>query len=204
MGFYTDRVFPLLLDWTMRAVNDLRAPALAAATGDVLEVGFGTGLNLPYYPSAVRRLVALDPLRALERRVARRVAAARFPVERVALAADQRLPFEDASFDSVVTTFTLCSIPDPAVALAEMRRVLRPGGVYLFLEHGRSDDPKVARRQERWEPIQRRIAGGCHLSRPIDRLVRAAGFDVERLERFVQPHAPRILAEMYRGAGRRA
>jgi len=204
MGFYTDRVFPLLLDWTMRAVNDLRAPALAAATGDVLEVGFGTGLNLPFYPSAVRRLVALDPLRALERRVARRVAAARFPVERVALAADQRLPFEDASFDSVVTTFTLCSIPDPAVALAEMRRVLRPGGVYLFLEHGRSDDPKVARRQERWEPIQRRIAGGCHLSRPIDRLVRAAGFDVERLERFVQPHAPRILAEMYRGAGRRA
>ena len=204
MGFYTDRVFPLLLDWTMRAVNDLRAPALAAATGDVLEVGFGTGLNLPFYPSAVRRLVALDPLRALERRVARRVAAARFPVERVALAADQRLPFDAASFDSVVTTFTLCSIPDPTVALAEMRRVLRPGGVYLFLEHGRSDDPKVARRQERWEPIQRRIAGGCHLSRPIDRLVRAAGFDVERLERFVQPHAPRILAEMYRGEGRRA
>lgn len=204
MGFYADHVFPLLLDWTMRAVDDLREPALAGARGDVLEVGFGTGLNLPHYPGAVRRLVALDPLRALERRVAKRVAAARFPVERVALPADQRLPFQDASFDCIVSTFTLCSIPDAKAALAEMRRVLRPGGVYLFLEHGRSDDPRVARWQERFEPIQRRIACGCHLSRPIDRLVREAGFQMERLERFVQPHAPRIMAEMYRGAARGA
>ncbi len=202
MGFYTDCVFPVFLDWTMRMVDELRAPALAAARGDVLEVGFGTGLNLPHYPAAVRRLVGLDPLRALERRIAKRVAAARFPVERVALSADQRIPFPDASFDCVVTTFTLCSIPDVRAALAEMRRVLRPGGVYLFLEHGRSDDPKVARRQERFEPIQRRIAGGCHLARPIDRLVREAGFEMDRLERFVQPRAPRILAEMYRGEGR--
>ena len=178
MGFYADHVFPLLLDWTMRAVDDLREPALAGARGDVLEVGFGTGLNLPHYPGAVRRLVALDPLRALERRVAKRVAAARFPVERVALPADQRLPFQDASFDCIVSTFTLCSIPDAKAALAEMRRVLRPGGVYLFLEHGRSDDPRVARWQERFEPIQRRIACGCHLSRPIDRLVREAGFQM--------------------------
>ena len=204
MGFYADHVFPLLLDWTMRAVDDLREPALAGARGDVLEVGFGTGLNLPHYPGAVRRLVALDPLRALERRVAKRVAAARFPVERVALPADQRLPFQDASFDCIVSTFTLCSIPDAKAALAEMRRVLRPGGVYLFLEHGRSDDPRVARWQERFEPIQRRIACGCHLSRPIDGLVREAGFQMERLERFVQPHAPRIMAEMYRGAARGA
>jgi SAM-dependent methyltransferase len=188
------------MDWSMRGeeMGALRREALAGAHGDVLEVGFGTGLNLAHYPPAVRSLTALDPLEALEPRVARRVAAAPFPVRAVGLRADGPLPFEDARFDCVVTTWTLCSIPDPGRALSEMRRVLRPGGRYLFVEHGASDDPATARWQRRVEPLHRRIAGGCHLTRRIDALVAAGGFHLEALERFVVP-GPRIYTEMYRG-----
>jgi SAM-dependent methyltransferase len=201
MGLYADRIFPRLMEWSMRQVDSLRAEALAPAWGDVLEVGFGTGLNLAHYPSAVKRLTALDPIDALRGRVEDRIAAARFPVERVRLAADGSLPFESGQFDCVVTTWTLCTIPDPVPALREMRRVLRPGGVYLFIEHGRSDAPRVARMQALFNPIQRRIGCGCELDRPIDALVRAAGLSIERLDRFV-PGGPRMFSEMYRGIAR--
>jgi SAM-dependent methyltransferase len=199
MGIYERRLFPRLMDWSMRGLAELREETLAAARGDVLEVGFGTGLNLRHYPPSVGSLVAVDPLDALEDRVARRIAAAPFPVERARLAAGGRLPFESGSFDCVVTTWTLCSIADPVPALLEMRRVLRSGGLYLFIEHGQSDDERIARWQARLNPIQRRIGCGCLLDRRIDALVREGHFEIQKLARFVPEGRPRIWETLYRG-----
>ena len=201
MGFYERYVFPHVLDLAMRGMNPLRAEALAAASGEVLEVGFGTGLNLGFYPAGVKRLHALDPANALPERVAARIAAAPFPVERHHLRADGRLPFADASFDCVAMTFTLCTIPDTAAALAEIRRVLRPGAPLLFLEHGRSDAPRTARLQDFLNPLQNRIGVGCNINRKVDERIAAAGFHFDALTRF-RAKGPRILAEMYRGIAR--
>ena len=201
MGIYQRYVFPHVLDFAMRRMNPLRGDVLAPAAGDVLEIGFGTGLNLRHYPTTVRRLCTVDPLDALQRRVAERIAAAPFPVERHHLRADGRLPFDTARFDCAVMTWTLCTIPDPIAALRELRRVLKPGAMLLFIEHGRSDDAKVARFQERWNPIQNVIAAGCNVNRPIDALILEGGFSFEKLDRF-KADGPRFLAEMYRGVAR--
>ena len=201
MGLYERYVFPHVLDFAMRAMNPLRADVLAKASGDVLEIGFGTGLNLRHYPSSVRRVFAIDPMHALERRVAERIAAADFPVERHHLRADGRLPFDAGSFDCAAMTWTLCTIPDPGAALRELHRVLKPGAALLFIEHGRSDDARVARFQDRWNPIQNVIGAGCNVNRKIDALIREAGFRFEKLERF-KADGPRFLAEMYRGVAR--
>jgi len=203
MSLWERHGFARLMDWNMRgpATGRLRAAAVAPAAGDVLEVGFGTGLNLPYYRDSVRSLTALDPLDALRERVDARIAAVRIPVQRVSAAADGRLPFDDARFDCVVTTWTLCTIPDVATALREMRRVLRPDGRYLFLEHGVSDQPRVARWQRRIEPLYKRVAGGCLLTRHIDALISAAGFTLVECERWVEP-GPRVFTAMVRGSAR--
>ena len=199
MGFYARQVFPRLMDWMLGGAVFARERdgALAEVGGEVLEIGFGTGLNLAHYPPTVRRLTALDNADLLPAVVARRIAAATFPVERVQLDA-AGLPFPDARFDTVVSTWTLCSIPDVAAALREIRRVLRPEGAYVFLEHGRSDEPAVARWQDRLNPLQRRIGCGCNLNRPIDALVRDAGFTITRLDRYLLP-GPRAFGSMYRG-----
>jgi SAM-dependent methyltransferase len=191
-----------LLDWMMRQMNDLRSEALAEAEGEVLELGFGTGLNLPFYPATVKRVVGLEPhptdgLPALEARIR----AARFAVERCALRADGALPFDAGRFDTVVTTWTLCSIPDPRRALGEMRRVLKSGGRFLFIEHGRAPAEATARWQDRLNPTWRRLAGGCNMNRPIDRIVQEGGFELDKLERF-RHRGPGLLAHMYRGAAR--
>jgi ubiquinone/menaquinone biosynthesis C-methylase UbiE len=170
--------------------------------GHVLEVGFGTGLNLDCYPSSLRSLAGVDPMRALSDRVAERISRAPFPVERVWMSAEGPLPFGDAHFDCVVSTWTLCTIGRPRDALAEMRRVLKRGGRYRFIEHGRSDRASTASWQDRLNGIHRRIADGCNMNRPIDQLIREAGFEVEKLERFTS-RGPRVLAEMYRGVARR-
>ena len=204
MGLYSRHIFPRLMDWALgtRIVGRMRDEALEPANGHVLEIGFGTGLNLSHYPSKVTRLTVVEPRTALERRVQQRIAEARMPIEQFKLDASGRLPFEDASFDSVVTTFTLCSIDDVASALAEMRRVLKADGRYIFLEHGRSDDPRTARRQDRFNPIQRIVGDGCNVNRRIDSLIRESGFDIEKLDRFVMPDTPRLFGEMYRGTAR--
>ncbi len=195
---------PRIQDWAMRLMDDLRPDTVSAVDGEVLEVGFGTGRNLALYPSGVKSLVGVDPMvtngvAAVEERVAR----APFPVTRTALAADGGLPFDAGRFDCVVTTWTLCSIPDAAAALAEMRRVLKPGGRYVFVEHGRAERASTARWQERLNPLWRRIADGCNIDRPVDRLVEAGGFELESLERF-RGRGPSILAQMYRGVARPA
>jgi ubiquinone/menaquinone biosynthesis C-methylase UbiE len=205
MGLYSRYIFPLVLDWSLsnRAVEKQRRITLEPARGDTLEIGFGTGLNLPHYPKDVTRLTVLDPERMLERRVRSRIAASTIPIEQVQLDASKRLPFEDASFDTVVTTLTLCSIADLEPALAEMRRVLKPEGLYVFLEHGRSDDARTARRQDLYNPFHKIIAGGCNVNRPIDRVIEEAGFRLTKIDRYVMADVPRLLAEMYRGTAQK-
>jgi ubiquinone/menaquinone biosynthesis C-methylase UbiE len=200
MSFYGTHIFPRLMDWVMSGseFGRLRADLLREVRGEVLEIGFGTGLNLAYYPAGLSRLSAVDPARALSRRVARRIAAVPFPVEQYRAPAE-RLPFTDRRFDWVVTTWTLCSVADPLRALAEARRVLKRGGRLRFLEHGRSADPRTAAWQHRLNPIQNVIGCGCHLNRPIDQLIRRSGFRIMRLERFRMEHVPRIAGETYRG-----
>jgi len=200
MGFYADHVFPHLMDWTLgtRRFQERREQALASAQGHVLEIGFGTGLNLPHYPHKVTSLTALDPATLLPRKVARRISQRSLPVELVRLSAET-LPFEDGRFDCAVSTWTLCTIPDPVAALREVRRVLKPGGTYVFLEHGRSDDARVAKWQDFFNPVQRVIACGCNLNRPIDALISQGGLKIDRLDRFLLPGVPRIVGEMYRG-----
>ena len=180
-------------------VGKERRETIAPLAGRVLEVGFGTGLNLPYYPHAVTRLTAIDSERMLPKRVAQRIAEARMPVEQLQLDASGKLPFEDKMFDGVVTTFTLCSISDVASALTEIRRVLKPDGQYVFLEHGRSDDQRIAKWQELLNPVQRVVACGCNLNRAIDGLIRESRFEIVKLERYLMPEVPRIFGETYRG-----
>lgn len=196
---YERVVFPRLLDVGMRPLERYRGGTLGRARGEVLEIGFGTGLNLAHYPPEVERLVAIDPMQALPRKVGARVEAAPFPVERHALAADGALPFDAGRFDCVTMTWTLCTIPDPVRALREMRRVARAGAPLLFVEHGRSDDPRIARWQDRLDRLEQVVACGCHLTREIDALIRAGGFAIEELRRFDAPGLPRTHGHLYQG-----
>ena len=194
-----DYIMPRIQDLVMRQMDDLRPEAVAAAEGEVLEVGFGTALNLEHYGSGVRSVTGLDPMEVSDLpRVEERIARAPFPVERCTLRADRDLPFDAGRFDCVVTTWTLCSIPDAPAALAEMRRVLKPGGHYLFIEHGRAPTERTARWQDRINPVWRRLTGGCNMNRPIDQLVEENGFELATLDRF-RAKGPGVLAHMFRG-----
>ena len=200
MGLYSRHIFPRLLDWVMSGeeFRRLRAGLLQDARGEVLEIGLGTGLNLPHYPNTVSGLHAVDPAPLLPERVTRRSASVSFPIEIQRISAET-LPFGDRTFDCVVSTWTLCTIPDPVKALHEVRRVLKPTGKFLFLEHGRSDDEKIATWQDRLNPIQRVIGCGCNLNRRIDQLISQAGLAMTKLDRFQMERVPRLGGEMYRG-----
>ena len=199
MGFYVEQVLPRLTDVALRgrAFGEIRSRVASGLAGEVLEVGFGSGLNVPYYPQEVRRVRAVDPATVGRRLAARRVAASGVPVEYLGLDG-QVLPLEAASIDHVLITWTMCTIPDVERALREMHRVLRPGGELHFVEHGRSPDQKVARWQDRLTPLQRRVFGGCHLNRPIDRLVTQAGFSVIRMDNFYMK-GPKPIGYMFEG-----
>jgi ubiquinone/menaquinone biosynthesis C-methylase UbiE len=192
------------MDWALssRPVNELRRRVVEPAAGKVLEIGFGTGLNLPFYRPAVTSLTLVDRERLLPRRVKRRMDACRARHVVMAQAAAEQLPFESASFDCAVSTFTLCSVDDAAAALREVRRVLVPSGRLLFAEHGRSDSRSLARWQDRLNGWQRWLACGCNLNRPIERLVREAGLIVAALDRSPLPGSPRLIGEMYVGEAR--
>jgi ubiquinone/menaquinone biosynthesis C-methylase UbiE len=199
MGFYDNQVVPRFTDLVMsrRELIPIRARVAASLDGDVLEVGFGSGLNVPHYPPAVTRVRAVDPATIGRKLAAKRVAASSVPVEYTDLDG-QTLSLESASVDHVLTTWTLCSIPDVDRALSEIRRVLRPGGSFHFVEHGRSPNSKVAGWQDRLTPIQRRVAGGCHLNRPIDQLVRNSGLELIHLENYYAK-GPRPFGYMFEG-----
>jgi ubiquinone/menaquinone biosynthesis C-methylase UbiE len=192
MGVYGDQILPRFIDVVLRGGEfaRLRARVTAGLAGDVLEIGFGSGLNVPYYPPELKRVQAVDPATVGRKLAAKRVAACTVPIDYIGVDA-QGLPLDDASVDHVLSTWTLCTIPDVSRALAEVRRVLRPGGALHFLEHGLSPDEKVARRQNRLTPLQRHVFGGCHLNRPIGQLVASAGLELTQLENYYLngPHA---------------
>lgn len=206
MGFYSTHIFPRLLEWSLgnAMIQRQRREALAPLRGHVLEIGFGTGLNLNFFSRAVTKLTAVDTERMLPKRVAARIAEARMPIEQMTLDAGRKLPFPAKTFDGIVTTFTLCSISDVASALGEIRRVLNDTGQYVFLEHGRSDDPQVAKHQDFFNPLQKAIARGCNINRPIDQLIESAGLEIIKLDRYKMPDTPRVLGEMYRGVAQKA
>jgi ubiquinone/menaquinone biosynthesis C-methylase UbiE len=199
MRFYDRYILPRVLDFSCRCkiAAERRAVLLPEASGAVLEVGVGSGLNLPFYSSAVSRLTGVDPSPELLAMARKRIADAAFPVDLLCESAES-LPLEDRSFDTIVMTFTLCSIPEPLAALREMRRVLKPGGRLLFAEHGLSPDPGVRRWQERLNPLWNRLAGGCNLNRRIDSLLAEGGFSVAELRTAYLP-GPRFLTYTYEG-----
>ena len=199
-GLYSRFILPRIIDFVMNNEDTAkeRAKVIPRASGDVLEIAVGSGLNLPFYGPAVSRLFAVDPSAELLRMARTRTRNTAFPVEFLQRSAET-LPFGDASMDTVVVTWGLCSIANPRDALHQMKRVLKPGGRLLFVEHGRSHDVAIERWQNRLNLVWRVIAGGCNLNRAIDELVREAGFQIDELDTEYLP-GPRIMTFTYRGA----
>ncbi len=200
MGIYSRYVFPRLCDWAMREprFGSLRREVLVQADGDILEIGFGTGLNLEHYPEHVRRLTAVDPGAGMTRLGRRRIDGSCIDVNLVVQSAED-LPFDDGRFDCVVSTWTLCSIKHGRQALEEIGRVLKPGGRDVFLEHGLSDEIGIQRWQRRLSPLQKWFAGGCRLDLDITALVGGGPFREVSVERFLLEGTSRIVGSMYRG-----
>lgn len=199
MGIYEDRVLPRIVDIALgsKAMGKLRRRACEGLSGEVLEVGFGSGRNVPYYPPGVARVRAVDPATVGRKLAAARVAASPVPVDYVGLDG-RHLPVDDDAVDHVLITWSLCTIPDVDRALREVRRVLRHGGTLHFVEHGRAPDPAVARWQDRLTPIQRRLFGGCHLNRPIDALIKRSGLTMATLDIGYQK-GPKPFTYMFQG-----
>ena len=200
MGLYRHHVFPRLMDWVMAGeeFRRLRTELLAHVHGEVLELGIGTGLNIRHYPKTVALLHAVDPANLLPRIVTERSASQSFPI-RIQHITAETLPFDDRTFDFVVSTWTLCTIPDPVKALREACRVLKPDGLFLFLEHGRSEDAQIAAWQDRLNPVQNIIGCGCNLNRKIDHIITQAGLKIVIIDRFQMETVPRLGGEMYQG-----
>jgi SAM-dependent methyltransferase len=200
MGLYSAVVFPGLCDLLLNRpfVARHRRRLLAAVHGDILEIGFGTGLNLPHYPAAVRRLITVDPNPGMHRLARRRLRRSPIAVEHRRVGGE-RLPFEDGRFDCIVSTFTLCSIADVGRALGEVYRVLKPGGRFLFLEHGLSPEPNVRTWQRRLNGLEMCLADGCRLDRNMRELVAAQPFTSVEVEEFYLERTPRTHGYLYRG-----
>jgi ubiquinone/menaquinone biosynthesis C-methylase UbiE len=201
MGFYQERILPWLIHVAMgqRQLVPYRSRIVSAASGRVLEIGIGSGLNLPFYREATQ-VLGLDPspkLLKMARNAARRTSTPFHAFE----ASAEEIPIEDRSIDTVVSTWTLCSIPEVRRALAEMRRVLKPGGRLLFVEHGRAPEPRVQRWQDHLTPAWKCLSGGCHLNRTVSELIQNAGFQIERLDTGYMP-GPKPMTFMYEGSAR--
>jgi ubiquinone/menaquinone biosynthesis C-methylase UbiE len=181
MGVYADQVLPRLIDKLCGAKDMLvlRERAVEGLHGVVLEIGFGSGLNIPVYPPDVERVHAVDPATLGRKLAAKRIAASSVPIDFVGLDG-QNIPLPDASCDTALSTYTLCTIPNPALALGEVFRILKPGGTFHFVEHGLAPDDDVVRKQRKIEPINKRLAGGCHLTREHWSLLENAGFVLDR------------------------
>ena len=203
MGLYGEHVLPRVIDVLggLKSAEPLRRRACTGLEGRVVELGFGSGHNAPFYPEAVERVAAIEPADLGWRLAEKRLRATRVPVERAGLDG-QSLPFGDDSFDTALSTWTLCTIPDIAAALAEIRRVLKPGGTLHFLEHGVAPDEGVRVWQHRLEPLQKRMFGGCHLTRPIVDLLTAAGFTITELDVFYEDGSPKFVGANSLGVAR--
>jgi ubiquinone/menaquinone biosynthesis C-methylase UbiE len=200
MGLYAKYVLPHVINLVMRNkdMTRLRAESVPQARGEVLEIGIGSGLNLPFYSSQVHRVYGVDPSLELQRMAVKKKSAVPFEVTFFRQSAEQILPLDDSTIDTIVMAWSLCSIPNPAAALQQMRRVLRPHGRMIFIEHGRSPDPNIMHWQDRITPIWKRIGGGCHLNRKIDELIKAAGFHITDQNHFYLP-GPRPMTYTYQG-----
>lgn len=200
MSLYGKYILPRIIDLAMRNKDAARVRSawVPHARGDVLEVGIGSGLNLPYYTQEVRRVYGVDPSLELQRMAHKRVAGSYHPVEFLAQSAELPLPLPDACIDTVVVTWTLCSIHEVSSALREMRRVLNSSGRLIFVEHGRAADPRVSVWQDRLTPLWKRFTGGCHLNRKVDELVTASGFRITELQTSYLP-GPHPFTFTYQG-----
>lgn len=204
MGFYDDYILPRLIDVACGAPPILkqREKVVPYAQGRILEVGMGSAINLPFYdPEKVEMVWGLEPSEGMRRKAAPRLVDAPFPVEWLGLPGEE-IPLDDDSADTVLLTFTLCTIPDFDKALHQMRRVLKPGGKLLFAEHGASSDAGVRKWQDRVNPIWKRLAGGCHINREIPRLIESAGFEIESVDTMVLPNTPSVAAFQYWGSAK--
>jgi ubiquinone/menaquinone biosynthesis C-methylase UbiE len=200
MAFYREKVFPRVMNLLMdhKRAREIRERVCSTLEGEVVEIGFGTGLNLPHLPAAVKQLRAVEPS-GLGVRIARdRIAVSSIPVSINGLDG-QALPFENHSADAVLCTWTLCTIPDAVAALREVRRVLRPGGTFHFVEHGAAPDVGVRRLQDRLNGLQQRVACGCNLNRDIPALIQAGGLTIVRLDTYYTPGQPKVFASAYEG-----
>lgn len=200
MGLYAKYVLPRFIDLSMRNKETARVRGdwVPRARGDVLEVGIGSGLNLPFYSVEVSRIYGVEPSPELQKLARKRSVGKAIQVEFLSQSAEEPLPFLDQSVDTVVITWTLCSIADPPRALRQMKRVLKPSGQLIFVEHGRAPDSGVAAWQDRLTPVWKRIGGGCHLNRKIDDLLLEAGFAIDEL-RTTYLSGPRPMTYTYQG-----
>jgi len=204
MGVYRDQVLPRLQDKIMarKSNNEIRARVCAGLVGEVVEVGFGTGLNAPYYPPEVTKVLAVEPSRLCMRLAEPRIADTTAVVEFAGLTGE-RLDLPTERFDAVLSTWTLCTIPDLEGALGELRRVLKPGGVFHFVEHGHAPDAGIARWQQRIEPLNKRLAGGCHLTRRIPEAIADAGFAIDHLDAGYLKGEPKPFGYTFEGRAHR-
>jgi ubiquinone/menaquinone biosynthesis C-methylase UbiE len=200
MGMYRSRVLPHLMNAAMRTDenDEIRSRVCADLEGTVVEIGFGSGLNVPHYPADVQTVHGVEPLERSVALASERIDASPADIRHAGLDG-QRIELPSACADAVLSTWTLCSIPDVDAALAEIRRVLKPGGAFHFVEHGLSPDPKVARKQGRVEPITKPFLGGCHLTRDIPGLLRGAGFVIDSMTTYQHPKEPKIFGWTFEG-----
>jgi SAM-dependent methyltransferase len=205
MGLYSKYIFPRIVDWTLgrKEIGELRHELLAEVQGEVLEIGFGTGLNLPHYPQGIKKITTVDPNPGMQVLAQRRAQKLPIQIENYLLKGEA-LPFSDQHFDTVVSTFTLCSIPEVERALKEIFRVLKSGGRFLFLEHGLADRQNIQRWQRRLNPLQKKIGDGCQLDRNMEGLIETAGFKIVKEKKFYFPKVPKIVGYFYQGMAQKS